>query len=256
MSTVLISGGFDPIHVGHIEYMRMASKLGDRLVVAVNSDEWLIRKKGKNFHDYETRVGIVSAVRYVDDVAYPWNDRDGTACDAIRWCLERPSIFKRPIIFANGGDRTPSNTPEMDEFQGQSDVVFSFGVGSKVNASSDILRRWDDGLVQRKWGTYRTVSEGPNYKVKELVIDPGGKIAEQKHFRRDETWTVVAGQLELTLRSPVTTFEDVIDMNRDTGPIVIDIGWWHTAVNVGDEPCRVIEVQTGEYCEERDIERK
>ena len=101
--TVMVSGGFDPVHVGHIRMIREAAKVGDVIVIA-NSDGWLHRKKGFNFMDFKARYEILDAIKgviLVDSV----DDADGTVCEAIR--------RHRPTYFANGGDRHSENTPEV-----------------------------------------------------------------------------------------------------------------------------------------------
>lgn len=137
MRIILVTGGFDPLHEGHIEYFKAARVLGDRLVVGINSDAWLERKKGSFFQSYKTRHAIISSLRMVDDTV-DFNDDDGSAVDAIRKVkLLYPEDH---IVFANGGDRTKENIPEM-VFD---DVEFVFGVGGedKMNSSSWILDRW------------------------------------------------------------------------------------------------------------------
>ena len=101
--TVMVSGGFDPVHAGHIRMIRAAAKYGDVIIVA-NSDDWLFRKKGFVFMEYERRVEILNAIKgviLVDSV----DDSDGTVCKAIRRL--------KPTYFANGGDRGKANTPEQ-----------------------------------------------------------------------------------------------------------------------------------------------
>ena len=137
---VVISGGFDPLHSGHIEYLRAARALGDQLVVGVNSDAWLIRKKGKEFLSFKERMTILSECRSVDYVL-GFNDDDGSAKDLIQKALQ---LFPdSQIIFANGGDRTSENIPEMDIKDPR--LSFEFGVGGedKKNSSSWILKRWE-----------------------------------------------------------------------------------------------------------------
>jgi D-beta-D-heptose 7-phosphate kinase/D-beta-D-heptose 1-phosphate adenosyltransferase len=107
---VLITGGFDPCHSGHIEYINAAKKLGDYLFVGLNSDDWLTRKKGKPFMPWTERHIILSNLRNVDDV-FAFDDSDNTAIDAIRRIREENP--DQTIIFANGGDRTKENIPEM-----------------------------------------------------------------------------------------------------------------------------------------------
>jgi D-beta-D-heptose 7-phosphate kinase/D-beta-D-heptose 1-phosphate adenosyltransferase len=134
---VLVTGGFDPLHSGHIEYFRAARQLGTMLVVGVNSDAWLIRKKGQAFMPIKDRVVIIESLKFVDHCIL-FNDDDDSAVEAIR---NVKMIYPNSeIIFANGGDRTAINIPEMTE----SNVEFVFGVGGefKLNSSSELLKRW------------------------------------------------------------------------------------------------------------------
>jgi D-beta-D-heptose 7-phosphate kinase/D-beta-D-heptose 1-phosphate adenosyltransferase len=137
---VLVTGGFDPIHSGHIKYMEAARRLGDILVVGVNSDDWLTRKKGKPFLPLSERAAICRGLRAVDFVI-DFNDSDNSAKHAI-WMV-RQSYPTSHIVFANGGDRTKENIPEMDT--DDKNVSFEFGVGGedKANSSSWILKKWN-----------------------------------------------------------------------------------------------------------------
>lgn len=139
MTIVLVTGGFDPIHSGHIEYFQSAKELGNFLCVGVNSDDWLVRKKGKAFLPFSERSTIVNALKGVDFVI-DFDDTDGSAKDAIR--KVRSQFPGANIIFANGGDRTDKNIPEMDIKD--DNLVFVFGVGgsNKKNSSSWILNNW------------------------------------------------------------------------------------------------------------------
>ena len=134
---VLVTGGFDPIHSGHIEYFKAAKKLGDLLVVGVNSDAWLTRKKGVPFMPSHERYAIVENLGMVDRALF-FNDKDGSAKQAIKDV--RALYPNDEIIFANGGDRTQENIPEMDVKD--DNLVFAFGVGgeNKMNSSSWILQ--------------------------------------------------------------------------------------------------------------------
>jgi len=135
---VLVTGGFDPLHSGHIEYFRAARQLGTMLVVGVNSDAWLTRKKGQAFMPIKDRVAIIESLRMVDHCIL-FDDSDDSAIEAIRNVkLIYPNST---IVFANGGDRTQDNIPEMSEL----DVEFVFGVGGdfKINSSSELLNRWN-----------------------------------------------------------------------------------------------------------------
>lgn len=141
MKFVVVTGGFDPIHSGHIEYIREAAKLGDVLIVGVNSDEWLTRKKGKPFMEWKERANIINALRYVDFVLR-FDDSDDSACSLLE-DLKRSWIGKDDeIIFANGGDRNSTNNRES-KVEG---ITFVYGVGgsNKMNSSSDILKAWKE----------------------------------------------------------------------------------------------------------------
>lgn len=139
---VVVSGGFDPIHSGHIEYFKSARMFGMRLYVGVNSDNWLTRKKGNFFMPFEERLKIVQSIRYVDQ-AMGFNDDDDSAASLIRSIRrDNPDTL---LIFANGGDRIGGTRQSELEMQEADDkTIFAVGVGGikKMNSSSDILKRW------------------------------------------------------------------------------------------------------------------
>lgn len=141
MKIVVVTGGFDPIHSGHIEYIREAATLGDMLLVGVNSDEWLTRKKGKPFMPWSERAAVVNALRWVDHV-FAFDDSDDSACKFLE-TIKTTWIGKHDeIIFANGGDRNETNNREA-KVEG---IKFVYGVGGshKMNSSSDILKAWKE----------------------------------------------------------------------------------------------------------------
>ena len=127
--TVLVSGGFDPAHIGHIRMILEAATYGNVIVVA-NSDAWLMRKKGYIFMPWEERAELLAAVKGVTSVEHV-NDTDGTVCEAIRRL--------KPTYFANGGDRKTDNTPEMDVCK-ELGVKLLWNVGGgKIQSSSDLV---------------------------------------------------------------------------------------------------------------------
>lgn len=126
---VCISGGMDPIHVGHVRMILEASKFGD-VVVILNSDQWLLRKKGFKFMSWEERAEILRAIRGVVDVVRV-NDEDGTVCEALRRI--------KPDYFANGGDRKNENTPEVSLCL-ELDIKMLWCVGGeKIQSSSELV---------------------------------------------------------------------------------------------------------------------
>tara|TARA_R100000742_G_C4259862_1_gene77677 strand:+ start:424 stop:882 length:459 start_codon:yes stop_codon:yes gene_type:complete len=135
----LVSGGFDPIHSGHIRYFEKAKSFSNYLVVGLNSDSWLKRKKGQYFQSWNERADIIRHLDMVDAVIF-WDDADNSAIGAISKCLE----ISDTVIFCNGGDRVQSNIPEMEGFIGNPRVEFKFGIGGedKANSSSWILENY------------------------------------------------------------------------------------------------------------------
>jgi cytidyltransferase-like protein len=249
---VLITGGFDPIHSGHIAYFQAAKKLGDILVVGVNSDEWLTRKKGAPFMTYSERATIVRNIVGVDFVIN-FNDSDGSAKHAIS--MVRQSYPTDKIIFANGGDRTNDNIPEMDIVDDH--LQFAFGVGgfNKANSSSWILQEWKAPKTERPWGYYRVLHEVPGLKVKELTVDPGKSLSMQRHFKRSEFWIVSEGEAGVN-RETAGQYRLPPVMLKKHDQLDILLKEWHQLTNPYSYPVKIVEIQYGEACEEEDIERK
>jgi cytidyltransferase-like protein len=243
---VLVTGGFDPLHSGHIAYLRSAKELGNILVVGVNSDAWLTRKKGAPFMPLLERTAIIRELGCVDFVI-DFNDADNTAKHAIQ--MVRQSYPQDQIIFANGGDRTDKNIPEMDVADANTQFVFGVGGFNKANSSSWILQEWKAPKTERPWGYYRVLHEVPGMKVKELTVEPGKSLSMQRHAKRREYWVVAEGECRVERE-----FAALFLQTHET--IDIPVGAWHQLSNPFDNPCRIVEIQYGEACEEMDIERK
>lgn len=249
---VLFTGGFDPVHSGHIQTINDARQYG-RIIIGLNSDKWLARKKGKPFMPFAERRAILKEFRCVMDVI-EFDDSDGSACDAIR---RVKAVFPNDrIIFVNGGDRTQVNTPEMDAFRGDPRVEFKFGVGGnyKKNSSSWILQDWAVQSEPRKWGQSLTYYDGPTSKVKRLVLELNQSISMQYHNHRSELWFIERGDCA------VFTLDNGNEVQRrmlhQFETYVVPAGEWHRLENIGDEKLVVIEIQYGESCSEDDIVRQ
>jgi len=134
----LVTGGFDPIHSGHIAYFERAKDLSDYLVVGLNTNEWLTRKKGQYFLPWIERADIIRHLDMVDAVITVPDDDEGSACGAIAKCLE----ISETVVFCNGGDRGKDNTPETIRYNDDPRVQFEYGIGGddKRNSSSWILK--------------------------------------------------------------------------------------------------------------------
>ncbi|MFH1078579.1 MAG: adenylyltransferase/cytidyltransferase family protein [Patescibacteria group bacterium] len=129
---VAVSGGFDPVHVGHVRMIREAAALGDELVVILNNDHWLRNKKGHVFMNERERKEVIEAIRGVSRVVLTSH---GSACEDTSVCADLRAV--RPHIFANGGDRKPGNVPEdavCEELGIQ--MAYGIGHGGKVQSSS------------------------------------------------------------------------------------------------------------------------
>lgn len=254
---VLVTGGFDPVHSGHVRYLKAAKQLGDILYVGLNSDDWLIRKKGKAFLPMIERSTIIQNFKMVDYVL-EFLDDDNSATNAIKMVQQMHPNDK--IIFANGGDRTAGNIPEMDLTHDPrfDKLYFEFGVGGqdKSNSSSWILEEWKLPKTIRPWGYYRVLFEpNPYCKVKELTVLPGQALSMQRHRSRQELWFVSEGV------ATVSTLADndvETDMNILTLHQQLNIKYleWHRLKNNTEKDLKIIEIQYGDACYEEDIERR
>lgn len=253
MKIVLVTGGFDPLHSGHLAYFQEARALGDKLVVGVNSDAWLTRKKGRPFLPLKERINIIQSLRMVDHCVL-YDDSDGSSCQAIT--NVRAMYPNNEIIFANGGDRTDSNIPEMAVKDDNLKFVFGVGGVDKNNSSSWILEEWRAPKTQRTWGYYRVLHE-PNkhVKLKELTVDPGKTLSMQRHEDRGEVWFVSEGEATLYTINKKSDAE-LHGRYPQNQMIVINRREWHQLANEGTEPLKVIEIQYGDRCDETDIERQ
>lgn len=235
------------MHSGHVAMFKEASTFGD-LIVALNSDDWLERKKGKAFMSLDERKAIVSELKCVSEVI-DFNDNDGTAINAIQKVfVANPNSH---IIFANGGDRTQTNIPELAECKNLGvDVVFGIGGEDKKQSSSSLLSNWKTNQTDRKWGYFSSLHNGGKVRVKQLVIEPYMSISLQYHYHRAEHWFIESGvalvergneQIELTAGEHVHI--DVMQLHRITN------------ITVPRQKLKLVEVQVGDILDEQDIVR-
>jgi len=252
MKIVLITGGFDPLHSGHIAYFKAAKTLGDMLIVGLNSDDWLVRKKGAAFMPWNERLCIVNNLSMVDEV-YTFDDDDGSAKHFIQQA--RAHYPDDELIFANGGDRTKDNIPEMDVVDSNLSFVFGVGGEDKKNSSSWILQEWKAPKTERQWGYYRVLHEVPGMKVKELTVNPGKSLSMQRHNLRAEYWIVSEGEAVVN-RATLLDFELPPAMLDQHDQLHVAVQEWHQLTNPYNHPLKIVEIQYGEQCIEEDIERK
>ena len=197
----------------------------------------------------EERRAIVGSLKDVY-ATMTFNDDDGSARDLL--VLIKREFPYAEIIFANGGDRTATNIPEMSV----KDVEFRFSVGGadKANSSSWILEEWKAPKTERTWGYYRVLHDVDQTKVKELTLRPGASISYQKHEHRSEFWMITEGTGDVVLANEDQTDIAMHTLNKHEG-FIVPQGFWHKLTNNGLVPLRVVEIQFGSLCVEEDIER-
>lgn len=214
--SIAISGGFDPIHPGHIAMIEAAAKYGEVHII-LNSDAWLVRKKGFYFQPWEDRKKILEA--YTPHI-HAVDDSDGTVCEALRRI--------KPDYFGNGGDRTNKNVPELDVCSELGILpVFELG-GGKYSSSSQINAK---DRVETRWGVYDVLIDMPNLKVKMLHLKAGKKLSLQRHEKRSEFFFMPNGEVRMNLP-----------------------GVWHAPEAPEDHDLTFLEVQIGPS-EEEDIDK-
>jgi len=252
----LASGGFDPLHSGHLAMLEDAACGNERLIVALNSDEWLTRKKGSYFLPFNEREIIMSSLEGVSKVI-SFNDDDGSACDAI--AKVKQMYPDSTVNFYNGGDRNEGNILEILKYSDDPQVQFHYGTGGaeKQNSSSTLLEDWlsrHQQTTPRNWGVYNVLAEYPGAKVKTLHVAPGESLSTQYHEHRNEHWFVVEGTASVTMGLP-----GEFGWQEELGKheiITIEQGQWHTLSNNTNTDLCLVEIQYGEKCQESDIVRQ
>ena len=140
-TVIILSGGFDPVHKGHVRMFKAAKEFPAIVIVGLNSDEWLIRKKGQPFMDWNERKEILDSINYIDNVL-AFNDKDDSACHLIQKVKEsHDNSSDIRVCFGNGGDRTNTNSPEVD-YCNKNGIELLWGIGGgKIQSSSDLIEK-------------------------------------------------------------------------------------------------------------------
>jgi len=252
MNVVVLSGGFDPVHDGHIEMFKDAAKKYDLVLVGLNSDDWLIRKKGRAFMSFDVRFAVLDSCQYVDEV-FSFDDSNNTANMAIKYVLDNYGL--NSITFGNGGDRS-GNFPEKD-FCFQNDVLIDDTLGgmTKLNSSSNFLADWKFQPTNREWGLWKVLADYKTVKVKELIVTPNSKLSWQSHEKRHELWFVREGLATIYYSSDDSGKDIFVTHKKPNDVFSINKRKWHQLSNETEEPLSVIEIQYGDECVEHDILR-
>lgn len=248
---VAVSGGFDPVHIGHIRLFNEAKKLGDKLIVILNNDNWIALKKGRAFMPEAERKEVIEAFESVDEViltSHTPGTNDYSICEDLRRI--------RPHVFANGGDRKDGNVPEYSVCEELGiEMIFGIGAGGKIQSSSWLTKaaaeaESDKGATfeVRPWGRFDILEDTDRWKIKRITVNPGQRLSYQRHSKRTEHWFIVEGEATVTLN-------DIDTKVKKDEWVHVPVQTKHRVHNTGTEQMIFIEVQTGEYFGEDDIER-
>lgn len=195
--TVAVSGGFDPIHIGHVRMFEEAKKHGTHLVVIVNNDNWLRTKKGYVFMPETERVELIKSFACVDDVILTDHDIDDTDRTVCRTLTQL-----KPDVFANGGNRGETNTPEASVCEDLGIAqVYNTGAGGKMQSSSWLVQDALKGATRsvRPWGHFNAHDKGEGWYLKTITVNPGQRLSLQYHHFREEYWMLIEGEVTATL---------------------------------------------------------
>lgn len=247
---VILSGGFDPLHVGHISMIKDAGNHGN-VMICLNSDEWLTRKKGKPFMNWNERCEIIRSIKYVMDVV-GMDDSDGTACDGIQYVYDTFKNQFEGICFGNGGDRNNNSTPSAEQVLCERlgiELLWNVGGSTKPQSSSWVLDKWKEPpKIEKPWGHYIDLKKCENYKIKELIVEPKQRLSLQYHNYRSELWMVVKGTV-------LIQNGDCTKLMSEGNYIHINKGVKHRIENTSNEPSVIAEIQFGDKIDEEDIVR-
>lgn len=197
---VAVSGGFDPVHIGHVRLFRSAKRLGHKLVVILNNDNWLRAKKGFVFMPQKERAELIRTFPFVDKVVVTDHKKDDHDKSVVR-----ALSTLRPAIFANGGDRKPSADPIPEVTACKKlgiRMVYNIGDGGKVQSSSWMINaaRRPASRTIRPWGEYYGWDSGKHWNLKTVYIHPGKRLSLQYHHGRSEHWILVEGDAIATIK--------------------------------------------------------
>ena len=243
----LVSGGFDPVHVGHLKMFKDAERLSNDVILLLNNDEWLIKKKGKPFMNQNQRKEILDEFKSISKVIIQ-TASDKSSSQAIeKFALDNPN---KNICYCNGGDRSNvKNIREVDICNKMGiNLEFEVGGKEKIESSSQLTKNYLGNVEGRPWGNYHVIAKNTGYQIKEIKVKKGSKLSLQKHKNRSEFWQVVKGESKITIEKKEYHL-------KEKEHVYIPKNTLHRIENIGNEELIFIEIQLGEDLNEEDIIR-
>tara|TARA_B100002019_G_scaffold241579_1_gene217626 strand:+ start:287 stop:1066 length:780 start_codon:yes stop_codon:yes gene_type:complete len=243
----LVSGGFDPVHVGHLRMFKDAKKMADEVILLLNNDEWLIKKKGKPFMNQNQRKEILEEFESISKVIIQ-KSSDPSSNKAIEeFVSDNPN---KNICYCNGGDRSNIKKIREEDICLKLGVDMHFGVGGekKIESSSNLTKNYLGEIEKRPWGNYHIIARNLGYQIKEIKVSVNSKLSLQKHNYRAEFWQIIKGKCKVTVG-------DKQQELNDNDYIYIPKNTFHRIENIGGDELIFVEIQLGHDIKEDDIIR-